>query len=442
MVAKRKKKQVSDETIMEDDMNFSMNNDEEFDHLEDDLERSEGEMSEKELDEMEKKLRKKKKKRALIEFRTKVEEAIIGDSLLGKPKPKEHHKEISLWGVPLLPSKGHEGTDVLLQKFLKAQRYKVSDAFDMLKNTLKWRKEYKADEILEEKLGGDLQNLVGFLEGKDREGHPLWFHANAALRDREMYQRTFGTDEKCEEFLRWMVQNMERGIQRLRFEKGGVDSIVQITDLKNSPGPAMKEFRSVSKKALLLIQDHYPELVYKNIVINAPFWYYARHILRSKIISHKTKAKFIFANQSKVSKTLLKFIAPEQLPVRYGGLKRDDDDEFSPADKTSELTIKGNFAGTVEFPAPETGVTIVWDVTVAGWDVVYKEEFVPEDEGSYRIQLQNQKKMGESLRNCFYINEPGKIVITIENPTFNSKKTVYYRSKVKPTVPMYILFNK
>lgn len=153
----------------------------------------------------------------------------------------------------------------MLQKFLKAQRYKVSDAFDMLKNTLKWRKEYKADEILEEKLGGDLQNLVGFLEGKDREGHPLWFHANAALRDREMYQRTFGTDEKCEEFLRWMVQNMEKGIQRLRFEKGGVDSIVQITDLKNSPGPAMKEFRSVSKKALLLIQDHYPELVYKNV---------------------------------------------------------------------------------------------------------------------------------------------------------------------------------
>lgn len=420
-----------------------------------DLEKkAEEEMGEKELEAMEKKMRKKRKKRALLEFRCRVEDAIIGNYLLGKPNrnnnnvksAREELKEIKLWGVPLLPSKGHEGTDILLQKFLKAKHYKVHDAFEMLRKTLKWRKEYKADGILDEKLGCsdmDLQNLVGFLDGKDREGHPIWFNSNAFLRDRDIYQRTFGSDEKCDEFLRWMVQNMEKGIQQLSFQKGGVDSIVQITDLKNSPKPGMKEFRTVSKKALLLLQDHYPELVYKNIVINAPFWYYARHILRSKIISHKNKAKFVFANPSKVTKTLLKFIAPEHLPVRYGGLKRDDDDDdFSPADKASELNIRGNTAATIEFPVAETGVTMVWDVTVVGWDVSYKEEFVPEDEGSYRIQLQNQKKVGESLRNCFYISEPGKIMITIENPTFNHKKTVFYRSKAKPTVPMYILFNK
>lgn len=238
-------------------------------------------MGEKELEEMEKKMRKKRKKRALLEFRCRVEDAIIGNYLLGKPnrntgikeaaKAREQLKEITLWGVPLLPSKGHEGTDVLLQKFLKAKHYKVHEAFEMLRKTLKWRRDYKADGILEEKLGGDLQNLVGFLEGKDREGHPLWFHANGVLKDREMYQKTFGSDEKCEEFLRWMVQNMEKGIKQLRFEKGGVDSIVQITDLKNSSGPAMKEFRSVSKKALLLLQDHYPELVYKNVRTVYPF---------------------------------------------------------------------------------------------------------------------------------------------------------------------------
>lgn len=238
-------------------------------------EKSDGELAEKELDEMEKKMRKKRKKKALIEFRCRVEDAIIGNYLLGKPnrnlsgkeaaKAREQLKETTLWGVPLLPSKGHEGTDILLQKFLKAKHYKVHDAFEMLRKTLKWRKEYKADGILDEKLGGDLPNLAGFLDGRDREGHPLWFHANGVLRDREMYHRTFGTDEKCDEFLRRMVQNMEKGIKQLRFEKGGVDSIVQITDLKNSPGPGMKEYRSVSKKALLLLQDHYPELVYKNV---------------------------------------------------------------------------------------------------------------------------------------------------------------------------------
>lgn len=240
--------------------------------------KAEEEMGEKELEAMEKKMRKKRKKRALLEFRCRVEDAIIGNYLLGKPNrnnnnvksAREELKEIKLWGVPLLPSKGHEGTDILLQKFLKAKHYKVHDAFEMLRKTLKWRKEYKADGILDEKLGCsdmDLQNLVGFLDGKDREGHPIWFNSNAFLRDRDIYQRTFGSDEKCDEFLRWMVQNMEKGIQQLSFQKGGVDSIVQITDLKNSPKPGMKEFRTVSKKALLLLQDHYPELVYKNVIV-------------------------------------------------------------------------------------------------------------------------------------------------------------------------------
>ncbi|XP_022155581.1 patellin-4-like isoform X2 [Momordica charantia] len=457
MVAERNGWKVYDEMNIMDadrDWNHIMNKDELHQHEDqEDPEKTEGD---EDLEAMEKKMRKKRKKKALLEFRCRVEDAIIGNYLLGKPKrnvsskeaakARDELKEISLWGVPLLPSKGHEGTDILLLKFLKAKHYKVHDAFEMLRKTLKWRKEFKTDGILEEKLGGcDLHNLVGFLDGKDREGHPLWFHANGVLRDKEMYQKTFGAeDQKCDEelFLRWIVQNMEKGIKQLSFSKGGVDSIVQITDLKNSSGPAMKEFRCVSKKALLILQDNYPELVYKNIIINAPFWYYARHILRSKIITPKTKAKFVFANPSKVTKTLVKFIAPEQLPVRYGGLKREDDDDFSPEDKALELTIRGNTAATIEFPVAEGGVTMVWDVTVVGWDVVYKEEFVPEDEGLYRIELQNQKKVGESVRNSFYISEPGKIVITIENPTFNHKKTVFYRSKTKPTVPMYILFNK
>lgn len=451
MVAGRNGKKIYDHITVEADLKSIMNLDQDLYFLDDDLERADGEMVEKDLEAMEKKMRKKKKKKALIELRYRVEDAIAGNYLMGKPdrnvdikdadKAREELKEITLWGVPLLPSKGHQGTDILLQKFLKAKHYKVHEAFEMLRKTLKWRREYKADGIVEEKLDGDLQSLVGFLNGRDREGHPLWFHSNGVLMDREMWQRTFGTEEKCEELLRWMVQNMEKGIKQLRFEKGGVDSILQITDLKNASGPATKEFRTLNKRALLLLRDNYPELVYKNIVINAPFWYYARHLVRSKIISHKTKAKLVFANPSKVTKTLLKFIAPEHLPIQYGGLMRDDDDDFSPMDKASQVDIKGNTAVTIEIPA-QVGVTMVWDVTVVGWDVVYKEEFVPDDEGSYRIQLENQKKVGESLRNCFYISEPGRIVLTIENPNFKYKKTVYYRSKAKPTVPMYILFSK
>ncbi|XP_024022179.1 patellin-4 [Morus notabilis] len=390
----------------------------------------------------------RKKKKALLEFRCRVEDAILGNYLLGKPnqflsrteimRQKEILREITLWDVPLLPSKGHEGTDIVLLRFLRVKDFKVNEAFQMLRRTLRWRKEYKADEILDEKLGPDVEKVM-CLDSRDREGRPLCYSVYGAFRDREVYKRAFGSEENGGEFLRWRIQCLEKGIKKLEFKNGGVDSIVQISDFKNSPGPVMKELRSVSKKAMILIQDNYPELIHKIIVINAPLWYYAVHMLRSRFLTQKTKSKFVFARAPKVTKTLLKFVAAESLPVQYGGLKRESDQDFSPLDKASERKINGNSTAYIEFPVSEAGLTMVWDLSVVGWDVTYKEEFIPDDEGSYKILLKNQKRMGENVRNSFYIREPGKILITIDNGTFK-KKRVLYRSKAKPTIPMYIFF--
>ncbi|KAM1153193.1 hypothetical protein FF1_035679 [Malus domestica] len=394
--------------------------------------------------------KKKKKQRALMELRCRVEDAIVGNYLLGKPNKKlgpdesfrreMEPREITLWGVPLLPSKGHQGTDIVLLKFLRAKDYKVLEAFEMLRRMLKWRKEYKTDEILEEELGCDLKNVV-YLNSVDKEGHPLCYTFYGPFRDRELYNRTFGSEEKRQEFLRWRVQFMERGIQKLSFKDGGVDSMVHVTDLKHSPGPDMKELRSLSNKTLVLLQENYPELIQKNIVINAPLWYYVVHVLRSRLLSQRTKKKFVFARPSNVTKTLLKFVEPEELPSQYGGLKREKDGDFTPEDKASRLKVKPSTNACIEIPVAEGGLTMVWDLTVVGWDVYYKEEFVPDDEGSYKILLQERKRLGQSVRNSFYISEPGKMVITIENWTFKNKR-VLYRSKAKPTLPMYIYLNK
>ncbi|XP_057965369.1 patellin-6-like [Malania oleifera] len=391
---------------------------------------------------------KRSRKKVLMEFRCRMEDAILGNYLLGKParnclgkeqtKARDALKDISLWGVPLLPSKGHEGTDIVLLKFLKAKDYKVPEAFEMLQKTLIWRREFKTEGILDEDLGFDLKNVV-YLNNTDKEGHPLCYNIYGAFRDRDVYKRAFGSEKRCEKFLRWRVQSMEKGVGKLSFKAGGVNSMVQITDLKNSPGPGMKEISAVRRRILLLLQDNYPELIYKNIIINVPFWYYTFHALLSRFISQRTKSKFILARPSKVTKTLLKFIEPENIPVQYGGLQREDDEEFSPADKVSELTIKACSVEIIEIPVAETGVTLVWDVAVVNQEVCYKDEFIPDDEGSYTILLQKKKKLSESFRNSFYIGEPGKIVITIENGTFK-KKRVFFRSKSKPTVPMYVFF--
>jgi phosphatidylinositol transfer protein SFH5 len=84
----------------------------------------------------------------------------------------------------------------------------------------------------------------------------------------------------------------------------------------------------------------------------------------------------------------------------------------------------------------QPGETLVWDVSVVGWEVTYKEEFVPDDEGSYTVLIQKEKRLEETIRNSYYVSEPGKVLITIINRTVK-KKRLFHRSKSKPTIPLY-----
>ncbi|KAL6991923.1 hypothetical protein U1Q18_010034 [Sarracenia purpurea var. burkii] len=430
---------------------------------------------------------KEHEKKALNELKSKLQNAILGNHLFKSEKPKENPKypeesekkpapevtedhqsceeaeqiedskkeekceeekavecvetkeekieeEIILWGVPLLPSKGAEteSTDVILLKFLRAREFKPNEAFEMLKKTLQWRKEFKTDSILDEDLGADLSQ-VGYMSGTDREGHPICYNVFGGFGKEEIYEKAFGTAEKREGFMRWRVQLMEKGVRKLDFKAGGVNSLLQINDLKNSPGPSKKELRIATKQAVGIFQDNYPEFVARNIFINVPFWYYAFNALLSPFLTQRTKSKFVVARPGKVTETLLKYIPVEEIPIQYGGLKRDNDFEFSLEDGVSEYIITAGSTITIEIPAPEVGATLIWDVTVVGWEVCYKEEFIPADEGSYTIIVQKARKMGANegpVRNTYMANEVGKMVLTIDNWS-SKKKKVLCRNKTK-----------
>ncbi|CAA3008459.1 patellin-4 [Olea europaea subsp. europaea] len=345
----------------------------------------------------------------------------------------EVEKEISIWGVPLLPSKGDEGTNIVLLKFLRARDFKVNDAYQMLEKTLKWRKDFKIDSIFDEEFGPEL-NSVAYMSGADREGHPLCYNIFGVLNNEEIYQKTLGDEEKREQFLRWRVQLMEKGIQKLEFKPGCVNSLVQINDLKNSPGASKKEVRTAVNKAIALLQDNYPEFVAKNIFINVPFWYFAFHSLLSPFLTQRTKSKLVFARPSKVTETLLKYIPIQEIPIQYGGLKRENDYEFSASDgQASEVVIKAGATAVIEIPAPEAGSTFIWDLHVLGWEVNYAEEFVPTDENSYTMIIQKEKKMGldeAPVHKTFKNHESGKIVLTTKNCS-GKKKKMFYRHKIK-----------
>ena len=170
-------------------------------------------------------------------------------------------EEVSIYGVPLLAD---ERSNVILLKFLRARDFKVKDAFAMIKNTVRWRKEFGIDELLEQDLGSDLDKVV-FMHGFDKEGHPVCYNVYGEFQNKELYQKAFSDEEKRQRFLRWRIQFLERSIRKLDFKPGCISTIVQVNDLKNSPGPNKWELRQATKQALQLLQDNYPEFVAKQV---------------------------------------------------------------------------------------------------------------------------------------------------------------------------------
>ncbi|KAL0016207.1 hypothetical protein SO802_003276 [Lithocarpus litseifolius] len=345
--------------------------------------------------------------------------------------PPPAPEEVSIWGIPLLLD---ERSDVILLKFLRARDYKVKDAFTMIKNTVRWRKEFEIDALLEQDHGNDWDK-VAFTHGYDKQGHPVCYNAFSEFQNKDLYQNTFSTDEKRQKFLKWRIQFLEKSIRKLDFSPTGISSFVQVNDFKNSFGIGKRELWQASRLAVQLLQDNYPEFLAKQVFINVPWWYLAYNRMISPFLTQRTKSKFVFAGPSKSAETLFKYIAPEQVPVQYGGLKREDEQEFTIEDPVIEYTIKPSSKETIEFPYTETGL-LVWEVRVVGWDVSYGAEFVPDEEGGYTVIVQKSRKIAPTdetvISNSFKVGGHGKVVLTFDNQT-SKKKKLLYRSKTKPS---------
>lgn len=340
---------------------------------------------------------------------------------------------LSMWGIPLTTDvDDNEKADVILLKFLRARDFKVPEAYTMLEKSLLWRKEFGADAIVEEDLGfKELEGLVAYMHGFDREGHPVCYNAYGVFKDKDMYERIFGDDDKLNKFLRWRVQVLERGIKLLHFKPGGVNSIIQVTDLKDMP---KRELRVASNQILSLFQDNYPEMVARKIFINVPWYFSLLYSMFSPFLTQRTKSKFVIAKESNVAETLYKFIRPEDVPVQYGGLSRPGDLQNGPAKPASEFTVKGGEKVNIQIEGIEAGATITWDLVVGGWDLEYSAEFIPNAQGSYSLAVEKPKKLrpsDEAIHNSFLAREGGKLVLSVDNTASRKRKVAAYRYVVR-----------
>ncbi|KAL8509254.1 hypothetical protein ACS0TY_016448 [Phlomoides rotata] len=348
-----------------------------------------------------------------------------------KDKLMSSHGPDSMWGIPLLGNVD-ERADVVLLKFLRARDFRVHDSLNMLLKCLNWRKEFGAETVLEEDLGfKELEGSVAYMQGIDRGAHPVCYNAYGVFKDKEMYEKFFGDDEKLKKFLRWRVQVLERGIKLLHFKPGGVNSIIQVTDLKDMP---KRELRVASNHILSLFQDNYPEMVARKIFVNVPWYFSLLYSMFSPFLTQRTKSKFVISKEGNVAETLYKFIRPEYVPVQYGGLSRPGDALNGPPKSASEFTIKGGEKVNIQIEGIEGGSTITWDIVVGGWELEYSAEFVPNAEGGYTIAVEKPRRMTadeEAVHNSFAAREAGKLVLSVDNTASRCRKVAAYRYVVR-----------
>ncbi|CAI9301585.1 unnamed protein product [Lactuca saligna] len=302
----------------------------------------------------------------------------------------------SMWGIPLLPPTATtEKSDVILLKFLRARDFRVQDSLNMLLKCLSWRKDFGADSIVEEDLGfKELEGLVAYMNG-------------------------------------WRVQVLERGIKMLHLRPGGINSIIQVTDLKDMP---KRELRVASNHILSLFQDNYPEMVARKIFINVPWYFSMLYSMFSPFLTQRTKSKFVLSKEGNVAETLYKYIRPEDVPVQYGGLSRPSDLNNGPPKPASEFTVKGGEKVNIQIEGIEAGATITWDIVVGGWDLEYSAEYVPIANGSYSIAVEKTRKMGpteEAVHNSYTAKEAGKLVLSVDNSVSRKRKVASYRYLVR-----------
>ncbi|KAJ4868847.1 Patellin-1 [Raphanus sativus] len=343
---------------------------------------------------------------------TKTVEA-IKESIVSVTPPESAEAEpvepeqVSIYGVPLLQD---ERSDVILLKFLRARDFKVKEALMMLKNTVQWRKENKIDELVETNEASDeaseFEKMV-FAHGVDKEGHVVIYSSYGEFQNKEL----FSDKEKLNKFLNWRIRLQEKCVRALDFSS---------PDAKSSR--AVKQF-----------EDNYPEFSTRELFINVPWWYIPYYRTFGSIItSPRTRSKMVLAGPSKSADTIFKYISPEQVPVKYGGLSKDI--PKSSEDNVTEAIVKPAAKYTIDLPASDACM-LSWELRVLGADVSYGVQFEPTTEGSYAVIVSKNQRIELTdelvITDSFKVGEPGKIVITIDNQT-SKKKKVLYRFKTQP----------
>jgi hypothetical protein len=212
-------------------------------------------------------------------------------------------------------------SDAQLARNLRARKWDVLKAFEMLKKTLLWRKEYKPELIIFEDIEEELKTGKQYRSGRDRSGRRI-------IVMRPSRENTREHDGN----IRLLVYTFENALWRTngeRIVRGSSNIPVlaqeQICVLINFTKWSLKlspPWRT-SMETLHIMQEHYPERLGLAVCYDPPSVFSVFWKLISPFIDVKTKSKIRFVqprgDKQKAAKKMNATFHPNTIDSDMGG---------------------------------------------------------------------------------------------------------------------------
>lgn len=179
--------------------------------------------------------------------------------------------------------------ELMPRRYLRGEKGKVDSAVKKLKNTLKWRKEFEVDKIVQ---GGfdDLmrnENATGKMYTRcyDKEG-------SAVMHMKPGLENTYSETDQ----MRHLVYILERAIAATNKRSNGTQEkiciLISFEGFSAWNSPPM----STTRHTLTILQDHYPERMKRAFICHPPAYFKVFWGLASPFIDPVTKEKVVFCS--------------------------------------------------------------------------------------------------------------------------------------------------
>ncbi|KAF6235477.1 hypothetical protein HO173_006160 [Letharia columbiana] len=222
------------------------------------------------------------------------------------------------------PAEGHNDDKDLL-RFLVARSYDPQAAYKQYSASAAWRRKVALvqtyDNVEIQRFARMNRVQPQWTGRRDKMGIPLMVYVLSEIRPEDLAQISKEDPGLSSIFLpaEYITNFTQRLCNRVRNDGITINKSVNIIDLSNVGLRKFWNLRSILQTASSMATAHYPETVERIFVVGAPSFFPTIWSLVTSRFDPATTRKIFVLSASEATEKLTEFIAPEDLPKRFGG---------------------------------------------------------------------------------------------------------------------------